>query len=163
MTPKDQEKQAVHRIKERLGSASIGETISHNELRQIIGSGLRYDHYWYVGRARLLLNRESGIVFATVNREGYRRLGSAPGVGYVGERGLRRIRSAAKRGYQFLVNAVHHANDLEQSQAAEANRRLCALGLIEHLSRPRTLQHLSSDPPPPPPDGLDGLKRAMGL
>lgn len=151
--------EVVLRVADRMMRSSIGAIISHGELSAAAGCDIK-QHRWLVMRAARLLNKQHGIVFATVRGLGYRRLGGADGVDHAGDRSLTRVRRAARHGTRFLESAMHHANDMSADQRRQANSRLCALGLIQHLSMSRTVKTLPGDQPPPA-DGLADLRRAL--
>lgn len=162
MIKQGKDQAAVLRVAELLARCSISVTVTHEEIKSVLRGDEIERRYSIVNRARDLLNKQSGVVFSTVNREGVRRLGGADGADYIGGKTLRLIRHASNRGTRRLENAVHHANDLSPEQRRVANARLCSLGLIRHLTLARTVKTMP-DEPPPQPDGLSELRRAMGM
>jgi len=107
-------------------------------------------------------NRTHGAVFANERKVGYRRLSSEVGVKYAGERGLKRVRSAAHNGREVLENAVGHANDLSPSQQRNANQRLAVFGLVDHLTKAKIVKTMP-DEPPEKEDSMAALRKALGV
>lgn len=159
MNPAGQNR-AVLAVAERLHRASIDQIVTYSDLSQAAGCDI-LEKRWIALQAIRRLNRDYGLVFRAEKRIGYRRLGGAEGVRCVGEKSLSRCRNAARSGQRRLESAMHHANDLSAEDVRQAHSRLCALGLIHHLSLSRTIKALP-DSPPPPPDGLAELRRALG-
>jgi hypothetical protein len=162
-TSAEQQQALVLRITERLHAASIGDVVSYAQLSTAAGVDiLAENRRWMIERAREMLIKDHGVAFATVRGEGYRRLGAAPGVDYVSLKGVTRVRRVARLFTRRVQRLVHHANDLSPAEQRTANQRLCALGLIEHISRAQTVSTLP-EVPQPKPDGLDGLRQALGM
>ncbi len=151
----------VRIMADHMSSASIDETVHHPDLRRLLPQERQRDYYFIVARARGLLNQESGTVFATVTREGYRRLAGITGAEYEGKRSLSKVRRTVRRGQRFVSNALHHANDATPRQRREVYQNLAALGIIEHLTMARTVKTMP-DEPRAPEDGLAGLRAAIG-
>jgi hypothetical protein len=150
-------------VAEALLAVSIDQIISYDYLSQAAGVDvLDTDHRWIVAQARDQINKSHGIMFASERKVGYRRLSSESGVKYAGERGIKRVRSAARTANRRLQNAVARANDLSPDEQKLANQRLATFGLIAYLTQNRTVRTMP-DEQPEKPDGLAGLKTALGL
>lgn len=163
MPLRPQQPPAVLALAELLANSPVGEIISYDTLNKELGFNLlAARNRWVIGRARDLLNERHGLVYATVRSQGLKRLPMAEGAEYAGEKPLLRIRSAARAGIRRLTNSVRHTNDLSPIQSRQANTRLCALGLIQHLSMSRTVATLPENIPPPV-DGLEPLRAALNL
>ena len=152
----------IRELADRLIAAAVDEIVPHHELINIVRRhGAPRDHYLYVGAAKYLLNRECGAVFATVRREGYRRLDSSTGVNFAGSTGMGRVRRVTKRFSNLVTHALRHANGISTADRRQANQRLATLGLIEHLTLNRTVRTMPEEELQPA-DPLEGLRRALG-
>jgi hypothetical protein len=158
----DERQEAVLRLAERLHEAAIGETISHRDIRAIVGRELAGQYYGVVRAARTKLNREHGIVFVADKGTGYRRLGSAEGVAASGSIGLKRVRTTTKRYGAQLEHAVHHANNLTPGERRTAHQTMATFGLVNYLARKKTVAQVATDEETKP-DGLSGLRKMFGL
>jgi hypothetical protein len=156
-----QVKTVARRIAERLQGASSDELVTHDELRALVPAALRPLYYMLISKARRLVNEESGIILATVTKEGYRRLPPDIGVEHAGTHPMHRIRRTARRAGRSLTNSVRHANDLQPAQRRRAHQNLTVFGLVEHLTNRRTINTIPEDPPPEA-DPLSGLRRIIG-
>lgn len=160
MISTNEQKEIVLKLSQILLLAPVDEIIPWSSLRKIDNVEIPG---WMIQRARELLNKEYGMVFATVRGEGLRRLTSSIGVKYVGERSLLGIRKAARRGSRRLGNAVRFSNDITPSARRLANSQQCALNLMEYISMAKTVATLPDEAPTKPDDGLSKLKEALGL
>ena len=156
------EQTIVIAVAERLAKAPIGELVSHDALRLVVGAEHADRHWQFVTRAIDLLNKEGGVVFANIRGEGYRRLPAGDGVQYLGDIGFRRMRGQARRTIRRLGNALHYANDLSPEAAKLANQRLATAGLIDHLTKAQTVKNMP-EAKPLQPDPLSGLRQALGI
>lgn len=151
-------------MKDRLAQASIDEIVEHRELRAMMPSSIvgRIDHYVLAQRAQRLLNAENGAVFATVRREGYRRLANTVGANYTTNTALVRIRRQSRRGQKMATLAIQFANDSTDSERRQVFQKLATLGLIEHLTLAKTVKTMPEEPQPTD-DPLDGLRRLLNI
>ena len=154
--------EAVLRCAERLHQTSIGETMSHCDLKAVIGLNLVPQYYGIVKAARTKLNRDHGIVFVADRSTGYKRLGTAEGVAASGSIGLKKIRATTSRYGRQLEHAVHHANDLSAADRRTATQTLATLGLVNYLSRKQSVAKVAVDDDEKP-DSLAQLRKIFGL
>lgn len=154
-------KTIIRRIADRLAEASADELVTHEQLRALVPGDLRRPYHTLVIDAKKLVNREYGAIFATVRKEGYRRLDRAVGVEYAGSQPMGRIRKLARRSRVVLGNAVHHANDLTPSQRRAAFQSDQVLGMVEHLTHRNTIKTMPEEPAERA-DALAGLRQAIG-
>jgi hypothetical protein len=146
-------------IAERLLRVSVDELISYDELAKVAKVDLREKRY-LLDAARKTLSKNHGVLFSPEYGVGYRRLGSAAGVGFAGSTGMKRTRNAARKGKTNLVNAMRTAN-LSPEESRAANQQLCSFGMIDFLAQPRIIQTLPETTPLP--DDTAGIKSALGL
>ncbi len=143
------ERNAVLEIKDLFNQARVDDIISHDDIRKAINKHIDrssvYQYYYCVSRAKDLLNKETGAVFATVKSFGYRRLNASNGVIYAGERPLNRVRRLTRRARNHLFNAIQHSNDLSASDRRQAFQRASTLALIEHLTLAKTVRTMPDD------------------
>jgi hypothetical protein len=148
---------------EALAAVPMDQIITYDELSRVTGYNVQHnDHRWIVTQAREHVNKTHGSMFANERKVGYRRLSSESGVKYAGERGIKRTRSAARTGSRRLQNTLARANDLSPNEQKLANQRLAVFGMVEYLTKARTVRTIP-DEEPQQPDGLEGLRSALGL
>jgi hypothetical protein len=156
------ERSEVLAVAERFMTASNNEVVTYDDLSRAAGCDVRDTRRWIILRAIKLISKTSGVVFANERGVGYRRLDSQTGVKHAGERAIKRTRSAARHGRQNLQQAVQHANDVSPDEQRHANRRLAALGLVEHLTKAKVVRRMP-DEIPKPVDDLAALRKVLGL
>lgn len=154
------QKLIVKNMLNRFREAAIGDLVSHGDLKKL-NKGSARPHYWAACRAMWLLNQENGAVFATINREGYRRLDTSDGANYAGEHARSRIQTASRRGFRRLENVAKRSNDIPPDQLRKINQYLSTFGLVTHLTRRKTIE-IMPDTHSDRPDDLIGLKKALG-
>jgi hypothetical protein len=149
-------------IKDRLNETAIDGIVSHEEIRNMIPGDIleQLTHYVLVQRAQRLLNAENGAVFATVRREGYRRLSHGVGADYASNLALLRIRSQSRRGQKIATLAIEFANDISDNDRRRVYQKIASLGMIEHLSMNKTIETMPAVKPRPDP--LAGLREMLG-
>lgn len=155
-------KEAVVRVAKRLLDVPIDEVVSVRQLSEAAGHDL-YAERWIIGTALRAVNSEYGAVFATVRKEGYRRLAHGNGALFAAARGLKRVRRAARAGIKSAGNAAKFANDMNAEQRRQHNQQMAALGLIDHITMARTVHTMPEESPPVPADPLAGLRAALGV
>jgi hypothetical protein len=150
-------------VAERLMETPIDHIAPYEELSLAADRNVREPaNRWIIRDARWHLNDRYGIVFACERRIGYRRLSPESGIRYAGEKGLQRTRNAARNGRQRLENAVRTANDVSPDERRTANQRLAVFGLVEHLTKPKTVANMPEDEVKRAGD-LTPLNRFLGL
>lgn len=133
-------------VAECLMEASIDQIVRYETLSLAAGCDVRdARNRWALVAARRHINRLHGIVFACERRVGYRRLAAESAIRYAGEKGLKRSRNAARNARHELQNALRTGNDLSAAERRAANQRLAVFGLIEHLTKPKTVATLPED------------------
>lgn len=155
-----QHKEAVVRVARRLLETKVDEVVSLQQLSDAAECDLG-QYRWVVTSAMRVVNGEFGAVFATVRREGYRRLDRATGALFAGNRGLHRIRRASRSAMRIAGNAARFANEMTAEQRREHNQKMAALGLVNHLTLAKTVQSMP-ETPAERPDPLAGLREAIG-
>jgi hypothetical protein len=149
-------------VAEALLAVSMDQIISYGELSRVAERNVQHnDHRWIVTLAREQVNKTHGLMFACERKVGYRRLSSESGVKFAGENGIKRTRSAARNGSRRLQNALATANELAPAEQKLANQRLATFGMVDYLTKARTVKTLPDTAPEP--DGLAGLRTALGL
>jgi hypothetical protein len=150
-------------VAEALLAVSIDQIISYTDLSRVAKCDVQDNtNRWIVLQAMEHVNKTYGIMFANERKVGYRRLSSESGVKFAGERGIKRTRNAARTANRRLQNAVARANDLPPHEQKLANQRMAVFGMVDYLTKSRTVKTMP-DEPPEQPDGLKGLKDALGL
>jgi len=150
-------------VAKALLAVSVDQIITYGELSRVAERNVQHnDHRWIVAHAREQVNKTHGLMFACERKVGYRRLSSESGVKFAGENGIKRTRSAARNGARRLQNALASANELAPGEQRLANQRLASFGMIEFLTKSRTIKTLP-DEEPEKPDGLKGLRASLGL
>lgn len=123
-----------------LSAAPRGELIPLKTFSDAIGRDInRCRHLLY--RAIRIMEREQGAVFACVRKEGYRRM-AADEIVKIGQTARSRIRRTARRGQKSIAAGISGANDLSNEARVKLLQEQSALGLLEHLSRDRSLPQI---------------------
>jgi hypothetical protein len=144
-------------------AASVDEVVSHDQIKALIPAGLQHiSHYIFAHRAFKLLNKEHGLVFATVPREGYRRMRHVTGAQYTVDKMLRRTRRVCRKGQTVATSAISFANDATPSERRQVYQGINLGGLLEHLATLRTAKSMPEEPPRPKPDNFSWLREMMG-
>lgn len=154
-------KEAVIKTARRLLDVAVDDIVSIAQLSEAAEQDLLGER-WIISAALRAINAEYGAVFATVRKEGYRRLANSDGALFAGNRGLYRIRRAGRTAMRYATNAARHANDMSGEQRKLHHQQLATLGIIAHLTRDRSVATMPDDAPAKD-DPLAGLKQALGL
>lgn len=149
-------------VAELMMATSIDHIVRYDDMSRVACCDVRQKR-WIIIRAKILINRDHGIVMAPVRGLGYRRLASETGVKHAGEKAMKRTRSAAKNGRKTLENALERANDIAPSELRHAYQRVTNLGMIEHLTQDKAVRAMPDEPPKRTAVDLDALKKAFGF
>jgi hypothetical protein len=104
---------------------------------------------WLALKALRVVNDESGYLFSSVMKTGYKRL-DAEEAPKVGQTTRQRIRRAARRTSKTIVNSARRANNVSPEAQRRINAELSALGLIEHIARDAPTKKMEEDSGPLP-------------
>lgn len=159
---KYERKQVVLRTAQRFLETPSGSIVPLAQLSLAAGVDLAIStNRWAISEARKMINREHGLVFATVRKEGYRRVERDDGAVFAGAHGLRAVRRRARTTMRTADNAARFANGMTAEQRRRHNQQMASLGLIDHLSMDRTVRSLPDEPAKTDP--LDGLRAVLGV
>lgn len=129
----------IRTLAEALKSASYGALVTFDDLSQALGRNVLLSQRYLIYAAIKVANEESGAVFASVRKRGYRRL--PPDEAHkVGQTARRRVRRAARAAANGITAALRAANAIEPEAQRRANAEISALNLIEHLSMDRNVK-----------------------
>lgn len=156
-----QHREAVVAVARRLLATPTDEIVSLEQLSEAAGCDI-VQYRWILASAFKAVNADFGAIFATVRKQGYRRLDRATGTLFAGARGLHRIRRASRSALKLATNAAKHANDMTAEQRRRHNQQMASLGLISHLTMVRTIETMPEGQPKQA-DPLAGLKEALGV
>jgi hypothetical protein len=127
----------TRRLADALATAARGEIVTYKQLSEAIGRDIMGCR-WLLYSALHVIERESGAVFATERRIGYRRLAPEEIV-KIGQTARAHIRRTARAGARTISAGVAGANDLTPEMARQILAEQSALGLLEHVARDRNL------------------------
>lgn len=116
-----------------LQRTAIGDTVTKQQLSDAIGRSIEPRRY-LLERAKTVLEREQGIVFASVRGVGYRRL-PIDAVHTVGRRTRRSIRRKAGRSMAAMSSAAKHANDLPNDTSIAIGQEISVLGYLRAAAK----------------------------
>ena len=139
-------------IMQRLKEASVGETVTLDDLSGVIGRDIRRHRHLVYSALRVLL-REDGMIFATVRGIGYQRV-PADQAHEVGVETRRAIRRKARRSSRKIAHGISRANDLSDEALRKAHSEMATLGLMEHLARDKVQPREDDKPAAPVPVAL---------
>jgi hypothetical protein len=129
---------------ERLLETDPGETITYEELTDLIGRDVRPggDAYPNLFSARRIAQHDHRIVFEAVRKVGIVRLRddaivrTAPG-------SIQRARRAALRGSKVLA-CVEDFDNLSDKDKLQHNTALSVLGVIAHFAKPKSVKTVAA-------------------
>lgn len=137
------------RIIDLLTATPRGQVISLNQISATIARDIRLCRHLLYSALRVM-ERDKGIAFACERGKGYRQLASDEIV-KVGQTARSRIRKTARRGIRTMSAAMAGANDLTDDMRRKVLSEQSALGLMEHLSREKSLPVVGTEESRPLP------------
>jgi hypothetical protein len=132
-----------------MSSAPVGGTVTYEQLSAAIGRPVQ-GHRYLVQAAISKLSRDTGAIFVSVYRVGYKRI-PAEESHILGAAVRETVRRRVKRAGQKIIRAIATANDMPADAARRANREVAILGLIEHASSDKALKAAVTEADTPKP------------
>lgn len=150
-------------IADLLNAASYGQEVTIEQMSDAIGRDIRPVRYIAVSALRVA-ERETGAVFATVRRVGYRRLTSDE-FHQIGSTARARIRKVSNRSNRSMTAAMERTNDMDPADRLAVLREQSTLGLVAHLSQDKQAPALvhGTTRPQPLAVTMRGALEALGL
>lgn len=137
------------RIIELLDSTPRGDIVALDDISAYIDRDIRRCRHLLYSALRFM-EREQGAVWACVRGAGYRRL-SPDEIVKIGQTARARIRGYARRGARSMEAGMQGANDLPNETKKKILAEQSSLGLLEHLSRDKSVPLVSDDQQRPLP------------
>lgn len=129
-------------IYERILKASIGETVTYEELEKLIGRSVRERGTWLLLSARRRALNQDGLVFGTVAKIGIKRLSDTEIVAG-SEDDVHRVHRQALRGMRKLT-AIKHYDSLPAESKTRHGVNASALAVLAHMTRSTSLKRLET-------------------
>lgn len=130
-------------IADILNAAPFGGTVTLDTMTDAIGRDIRDCRYVALSAMRVA-ERETGAVFASVRRIGYRRL-TVDEFAEIGMTARARIRRTARSSARAMGAAMTRVNDMTDEQRRNVIREQSALGLLAHLAQDRSMPKIPDD------------------
>jgi hypothetical protein len=124
-------------IADMLNAVSFGDTITLDAMTDAIGRDIRDCRYVAMSAMRVA-ERETGAIFASVRRVGYRRL-TVDEFAEIGMTARAHIRRKAKSSARAMGAAMTRVNDMTDEQRRKVVREQSTLGLMAHLAQDRAM------------------------
>ncbi len=126
----------------RLLQCSIGQTVSYEELSTIVGRDVQGEGYGSLATARRRAQRDNGLVFKCVRGVGLKCCDDHEIVDSL-RATPRRLRRVAARASREAV-CVKDFDKLSREDQLAHNGLLAALGVVAHVTAPKSLNKISS-------------------
>ena len=136
-------------LADKLAEVPRGERISLKALTAVISRNI-VEHRHLLYSAFRIVERETGAVFACERGSGYRRL-TPEEIPSLGSTARSRVRHIARRGRKSIAAGIEGANDMPDNARRRALQEMSALGVLEHVSRDKSLPDIKEDASSPLP------------
>lgn len=126
-------------VYDRLTKAKMGETVSYDELSQLIGRDIRNGAYWCLQSARRKALID-GLVFGSVSKVGIKRLNDTEIVD-TGHDAVTRIHRLSTRSARKVALAEY--STLSPESKVKFNTHVSILGVMAHMTRSKQVAKLT--------------------
>jgi hypothetical protein len=148
-------------LQERLAATPISAVCTYAALSEAIGRDVQGCRF-LVLRAMRRANTETGAIFSTVLRVGYKRL-PPEDAHQIGSTSRAHIRHAANRSASTIANALSRANAMPDDSKRRALAEISTLNMLAHLSTERVTKAMpAADHVRPTADSLREILRHIG-
>ena len=130
----------TRQLYERLKQASVGETVTYQELSEIVGRDVRGRAYSNLLSARRRCMRQDAIVFGTVQKVGLQRLDDGGVVG-TAEGAMSRIRRQARRA-GITLSCVRDFDALPIEAQTKHNAAMSLLAVVSRITQNSAMKQL---------------------
>lgn len=130
----------TRRMADFLSAVPKGDVILLETLSAVIDRDITKCRYIFYNAAKIAL-RESGAVFETKTRVGYRRL-HADELAAVGQTARSRGRGIFRRANRAITAGLEGANSMDPKVFRKILAEQSVLGLLEHIARDKSLPNL---------------------
>ena len=122
----------VEALTAALAACPIGGTVTLAALSAAIGRDIQPVRY-LIYTAMKVTQGDTGAVFETVRKVGYRRL-PIEEIPKVGQTARSRIRRVARRSVAAMSDALTHANDVPPATRQRIYQEQSQIGLLQHIA-----------------------------
>lgn len=126
-----------------LKTASVGETITFDQMSSQLGQDVRRIRY-VIEVARRVLLAEHSMRFDSVFSVGLKRMNLEDAIG-VADRTLAKARRMARNESRRVNTQLAGANDVDDRTRFALNARLSVLGAVAELAAPKTVKLVSAN------------------
>ncbi len=130
----------VYVIRDLFAQAEIGETISFQQIADLLGRAVDGSMYGAIHQAKILLEKEDRMVFGNIRNVGYKRL-TDPEIIESFEVDRRRLRRKAQRAARRLTN-VNDYSTLSPENKIIHQAGLGVLAAVARVTAPKMLENV---------------------